>query len=81
VSTPEGVDMVNELGVFPGGLQLNINGRNALDEFITNVWVIFFNNECGLFSVIAEGDQIGWTKFVSFFGLVREDRSSRFYWS
>jgi hypothetical protein len=81
VSTPEGVDMVNELGVFPGGLQLNINGRNALDEFITNVWVIFFNNECGLFSVIAEGDQIGWTKFVSFVGLVREDRASRFYWS
>jgi hypothetical protein len=78
VSTPEGVEMVNELGVFPGGLQLNINGRNALDEFITNVWVIFFNNECGLFRVIAEGDQIGWTQFVSFVVLVREDRASSF---
>jgi hypothetical protein len=79
VSTPEGVDMVNELGVFPGGLQLNINGRNALDEFITNVWVIFFNNECGLFPVISEGDQIGWTKFVSFALLVTEDRVSKFF--
>jgi hypothetical protein len=76
VSTPEGVDMVNELGVFPGGIQLNINGRNALDEFITNVWVIFFDNECGLFPVISEGDQIGWTQFVSFALLVRKDRAS-----
>jgi hypothetical protein len=79
LSTPEGVDRVEKLGVFPGGLQLNINGRNALDEFITNVWTITFNNECGLFPVISEGDQIGWTKFVSFPLLVTEDRASKFF--
>jgi hypothetical protein len=79
LSTPEGVDRVAELGVFPGGLQLNINGRNTLDEFITNVWTIIFNNKCGLFPVISEGDQIGWTKFVSFARLVTEYRVSKLF--
>jgi hypothetical protein len=79
LSSQEGLDMVEELGVFPGGLQLNINGRNALDEFITNVWIITFNNECGLFPVISEGDQIGWTKFVSFALLVNEGRVSKVF--
>jgi hypothetical protein len=81
LSTPEGVEMLEELGVFPGGLQLNINGRNAADEFITNVWTILFKNECGLFPVISEGDQIGWTKFVSFVPLTAEDRVSKLFLS
>lgn len=70
LSTPEGVAMAEEQGIFPGGLQLNIQGRNALDEFITNVWVIVFSNDCGLFPVIEEGDQIGWTTFVSVVAVV-----------
>jgi hypothetical protein len=79
VSTPEGIDMVTERGVFPGGLQLNINGRNALGEFITNVWVIVFNNECGIFPVISEGDQIGWTKFVSVAPFLMRNRVSKVF--
>jgi hypothetical protein len=79
VSTPQGVDMVTERGVFPGGLQLNINGRNALGEFITNVWVIVFNNECGIFPVISEGDQIGWTKFVSVAPFLMRNRVSKVF--
>jgi hypothetical protein len=79
VSTPEGIDMVTERGVFPGGLQLNINGRNALDEFITNVWVIVFTNDCGIFPVISEGDQIGWTKFVSVVPFLMRNRVSKVF--
>ena len=50
--------------MIPGGLQLGIVGVNQLEEPITNVWIILFDNACGIFPVLEVGDQIGWTILV-----------------
>jgi hypothetical protein len=47
--------------MIPGGLQMNIIGVNELDEPIQNVWIIVFNNDCGIFPIYTVGEQIGWT--------------------
>lgn len=47
--------------MIPGGLQMNIIGVNSVDEPIQNVWIIVFNNDCGIFPIYTVGEQIGWT--------------------
>jgi hypothetical protein len=49
----------------PRGLQLNFMGRNSLEQSIGNVVTIVFNNDCGAFPVLQEGDTLGWAIFVS----------------
>ena len=58
--TPEGVAMLDP----SGGLQLDIVGLNQLEQPIKNVWIILFDNDCGIFPVLEIGDQIGWTILV-----------------
>lgn len=60
LGTPEGVAAVTPENI-PGGLQIDIVGINALEQPITNVWIILFDNDCGIFPVLEKGDQIGWT--------------------
>lgn len=48
----------------PGGFQMNIIGINELEQAIQNVWIITFTNECGIFPIFTEGEQIGWTRLV-----------------
>lgn len=48
----------------PKGFQMNVQGVNALDQAIQNIWIITFTNECGVFPIFTEGEQIGWTKLI-----------------
>jgi hypothetical protein len=49
---------------FPAGIQLDIAGINRLEEPITNVWIILFDNDCNTFPVLMIGDTIGWSILV-----------------
>jgi hypothetical protein len=42
--------------MIPGGLQMNIIGVNSLDEPIQNVWIIVFNNDCGIFPIYIDDE-------------------------
>jgi hypothetical protein len=63
LSTPDNVTGLKP-DMIPGGIQLGIVGVNKLEEPITNVWIILFDNACGIFPVLEVGDQIGWTILV-----------------
>lgn len=64
VADPATVATMTEDSI-PGGIQLDMVGINALEQPITNVWVILFDNNCGIFPVLEVGDQVGWTILVS----------------
>jgi hypothetical protein len=66
LSTPDNITGLMP-DMIPGGIQLGIVGVNKLEEPITNVWIILFDNGCGIFPVLEVGDQIGWTILVSTF--------------
>lgn len=61
--TPEGAASLTPES-FPAGIQLDIVGVNRLEEPITNVWIILFDNNCNTFPVLQIGDTIGWTILV-----------------
>ena len=63
LSTPDNITGLTP-DMIPGGLQVGIVGVNQLEEPITNVWIILFDNACGIFPVLEVGDQIGWTILV-----------------
>lgn len=52
----------------PRGFQLSMAGRNSNEEDLVNFWLIIYDNNCGVFPVVLEGQQIGWTIFVSLHG-------------
>jgi hypothetical protein len=79
VADPETVATLTE-DTMPGGLQLDIVGINELEQPITNVWVILFDNNCGIFPVLEVVDQIGWTILVGpFFPCERHAGLYRFH--
>jgi hypothetical protein len=47
----------------PRGFLMTINGRNSLDEDLQQRWVILYDNDCGIFPILFEGTQLGWTVF------------------
>jgi len=49
----------------PRGLQMSVTGENAAGVTIINTWVILYQNDCTTFPVLTDGNQIGWTVFVS----------------
>ena len=49
----------------PRGLQMSVTGENAAGVTIINTWVILYENDCTTFPVLTDGNQIGWTVFVS----------------
>ena len=49
----------------PRGIQVSINGNNALNQPLINTWGILYNNDCGIFPLLTEGENIGWSVFVS----------------
>lgn len=63
LSTPDNITGLTP-DMVPGGIQLGIVGVNQMEIPITNVWIILFDNECGIFPVLEVGDQIGWTILV-----------------
>jgi hypothetical protein len=65
VGTQAGLDMSITSGVFPRGLKVQLRGINLFNEIVDNNFTIVFSNECDVFPVVQEGDQIGWVKFVS----------------
>lgn len=50
--------------IIPTGITVQLNGINANGESITNSFVILYTNECDVYPVLTNGDQIGWTKLV-----------------
>jgi hypothetical protein len=54
----------------PRALQMTIYGRNAEEQDLVNFWIIIFDNSCGIYPVVLEGEQIGWTIFVRMGSLV-----------
>jgi hypothetical protein len=66
----------------PRGFQMVLTGVNSLDEFIRNTWIIVYENDCGIFPILFEGQQNGWTIFVSSAGgaLVLYDYHCYYYY-
>jgi hypothetical protein len=48
----------------PRALQMTLEGRNSLEQDLVNYWIIIFDNSCGIYPVVLQGEQIGWTIFV-----------------
>jgi len=57
-------DMLNPDSL-PRGLQLVIIGINALNQAVVNTFAILYDNDCGVFPLLREGQQAGWVIFVS----------------
>jgi hypothetical protein len=54
-----------EPNTLPRAFQMVLRGFNAIDEPIQITWVITYNNDCGIFPILFEGQQQGWSIFVS----------------
>ena len=54
----------------PKGIQVFLTGRNAQEQDLVNFWAIVFDNDCGVFPLLEEGQKMGWTAFVSLFCLI-----------
>lgn len=52
-------------GIIPKGLSVRLNGVNGDGEEVSNFFVILYTNECTIYPVLEDGEQIGWTKLVS----------------
>ena len=49
----------------PRGLQVVITGLNSKEQSTVNTYIITYTNDCGIFPILTEGQQAGWTIFVS----------------
>jgi hypothetical protein len=61
-STPQDITVAN----LPRGFQVTITGINSLQESLTQLWIIKYDNECSIFPLLTVGQQMGWTIFVSY---------------
>lgn len=61
--------MLNATSV-PKGIQVFLTGRNAEEQDLVNFWAIVYDNDCGVFPLLNEGQQMGWTIFVSVSGMI-----------
>lgn len=50
----------------PRAFQITIQALNSLEEPLTQTIAIEYSNNCGIFPLLTEGQQIGWAIFVSF---------------
>jgi hypothetical protein len=57
-------DNITNADDVPRALQMTLEGRNSLEQDLVNYWIIIFDNSCGIYPVVLEGEQIGWTVFV-----------------
>ena len=57
-------NLVNSVSL-PSGIQVSINGNNALNQPLFNSWGILYDNDCGVFPIVEIGEKIGWSVFVS----------------
>ena len=64
LSTPDNTTDLTPDSI-PGGLQLDMVGVNQIEQPITNVWIVLFDSNCGIFPILNVGDEIGWTILVS----------------
>lgn len=49
----------------PAALQLFLTGRNAQEQDLVNFYAILYDNACGIWPLLEEGQTAGWTIFVS----------------
>jgi hypothetical protein len=48
----------------PKALQMTITGQNQEQKDLVNFWIVIFDNSCGIYPVVLEGERIGGTIFV-----------------
>jgi hypothetical protein len=53
----------------PQGFQITIQAINSLEEPLSQTSAILYSNDCGIFPLLQELQQIGWNVFVSSFVL------------
>lgn len=56
---------ITNSSLVPAALQLSAIGLNEYGESILMTWVTTFTNQCDVYPVLIEGEQIGWTVLVS----------------
>ena len=49
----------------PKALQITMLAQNAIGQPLLMTWLISFTNSCAEYPVLANGNRIGWTEFVS----------------
>lgn len=49
----------------PSAFQVFLTGRNAAEQDLVNFYAIVYDNDCGVWPLLEEGDKAGWTIFVS----------------
>jgi hypothetical protein len=54
----------NSGGLIPTGITVALKGINKDGEKVTNSFAILYTNQCDVYPVLVDGDQIGWTKLV-----------------
>jgi len=64
VITSQNANFTNPQDI-PSGIQLAIYGINREEQQMINFWLIEFDNDCGIYPIILEGQTIGWTEMVS----------------
>lgn len=52
-------------GQVPGSIEIGIMARNSALTNIFHTWTIEYSNSCDVYPVLGDGQQIGWTTFVS----------------
>ena len=57
-------DMLNPDSI-PRGIQLVFIGINEQRQAVVNTFAILYNNDCGVFPLLREGQKGGWSVFVS----------------
>lgn len=58
--------MTDELNptTLPRGIQLVTTGLNRNEDTVVNTYIILYENDCGIFPILTEGQTAGWTIFV-----------------
>lgn len=57
-------DMLNPDSL-PRGIQVVFIGVNEENQAVVNTYAILYNNDCGVFPLLTEGQMAGWSVFVS----------------
>jgi len=55
---------VSEKGIIPLAFQTRAIGMNEDGDTLIMQWALTYNNDCGIFPILDEGESVGWTVFT-----------------
>ena len=67
ISVADNPESITSFADIPRGIQMNLNGINAIDEDVVSSWIFLYSNSCSFFPIFEEGQRAGWAIFVSIF--------------